>query len=149
MKFFVNGSVGGMLLSMGGLLFIMFELVELCDGMSGMSGEILVIYGKRDRGSSSAFFGTSFGVAGLFGLMFFLDMGLFLILDGVDNFYGEFFMFFNDWLVYGVDYFFVGSLGTMVDLNDALSAVGSFDFGSLVDLDLMMNLLLRNSGGKV
>jgi hypothetical protein len=37
----------------------------------------------------------------------------------------------------------------MVDLNDALPAVGSLDLGSPVDLDSMMNSLPRNSGGKV
>ena len=117
--------------------------------MSGMSGEIPVIHGKRDRGPSSAFFGTSFGVAGSFGSMFPPDMGLSSTPDGVDNFYGEFSMSPNDRSAHGADHFPVGSLGTMVDLNDALPAVGSLDLGSPVDLDSMMNSLPRNSGGKV
>jgi len=149
MKLFANGSVGGTPSSTGGSPLIMPESVELRDGMSGMSGEIPVIHGKRDRGPSSAFFGTSFGVAGSFGSMFPPDMGLSSTPDGVDNFYGEFSMSPNDRSAHGADHFPVGSLGTMVDLNDALPAVGSLDLGSPVDLDSMMNSLPRNSGGKV
>lgn len=148
-KLFANGSVGGTPSSTGGSPLIMPESVELRDGMSGMSGEIPVIHGKRDRGPSSAFFGTSFGVAGSFGSMFPPDMGLSSTPDGVDNFYGEFSMSPNDRSAHGADHFPVGSLGTMVDLNDALPAVGSLDLGSPVDLDSMMNSLPRNSGGKV
>ena len=150
-KLFANGGVGGTPSSTGGSPLIMPESIELGDGMSGMSGEIPVIHGKRDRGPSSAFFGTSFGVAGSFGSMFPADMGLSSTPGGDEgmNFYGEFGMSPNDRSNHGGHEFPVGSLGTMyADLNDALPAVGSFELGSPVDLDAIMSSLPR-TGGKV
>ena len=151
-KLFQNGSVGGTPSSTGGSPLIMPESLELRHGMSPhMNTEIPVIHGKRDRGPSSAFFGTSFGVAGSFGSMFPPDMGLSSTPDGGEgmNFYGEFSMSPRDRSTHGSDHFPVGSLGTLRDLDDALPAVGSLDLGSPVDLDSMMNSLPRNSSGKV
>ena len=147
MKLFANGSLGDTPSSTGGSPLIMPESIEFRDGIFGMSGEIPVISTKRDRGPSSAFFGTSFGVAGSFGSMFPPDMGLSSTPDAGDgsNFSG-FPMSPNT----GIDGDFnVGSLGTIGDLGDALPAVGSFELGSPVDLDSMMNSMSRNSGGKV
>ena len=148
-KLFSNGSVGETPSSTGGSPLIMPESIELRDGLFDMSGEIPVITNKRDRGPSSAFFGTSFGVAGSFGSMFPPDMGLSSTPDGGEgtNFYGEFSMSPNDRSGHGND-FQVGSLGTIGDLGDALPAVGSFELGSPVDLDSIMNSLSKNGAGK-
>ena len=151
-KLFQNGSVGGTPSSTGGSPLIMPESMELRGGMSPRTNaEIPVINGKRDRGPSSAFFGTSFGVAGSFGSMFPPEMALSSTPDGGEgmNFYGEFSMSPKDRSTHGSDHFPVGSLGTLRDLDDALPAVGSLDLGSPVDLDSMMNSLPKNSSGKV
>ena len=148
-KLFANGGAGGTPSSTGGSPLIMPDSIEVGDGLQGMSGEIPVINGKRDRGPSSAFFGTSFGVAGSFGSMFPPDMGLGSTPDGEGmNFYGEFGMSPNDRSAHGGSDFQVGSLGTLADLHDALPAVGSLDLGSPIDLDSIMNSLPRNSAGK-
>jgi hypothetical protein len=150
-RLFQNGGQGGggTPSSTGGSPLIMPSSVDFQEGLAGMSGEIPVIHGKRDRGPSSAFFGTSFGVAGSYGSMFPPDMGLTSTPDGADlnSFYGEFAMSPNERGRQSTGSEFpVGSLGTIADLNDALPAVGSLELGSPLDLDAMMSSLPKSNG---
>ena len=150
-RLFQNGGQGGggTPSSTGGSPLIMPSSVDFQEGLAGMSGEIPLIHGKRDRGPSSAFFGTSFGVAGSYGSMFPPDMGLTSTPDGADlnSFYGEFAMSPNERGRQSTGSEFpVGSLGTIADLNDALPAVGSLELGSPLDLDAMMSSLPKSNG---
>lgn len=149
-KLFQNGGQGGTPSSTGGSPLIMPSSGDFQGGMDGMSGEIPAIHGKRDRGPSSAFFGTSFGVAGSFGSMFPSEMGLASTPDTADlnAFYSEFAMSPNERGRHSMNgsEFRIGSLGMMTELNDALPAVGSLELGSPLDLDAMMSSLPKSNG---